>query len=331
MGLLHDIQNALVSVDRPLTDVLRMAKILAAKLDNAMLAEWVDQELNGYAKDAPTPPYRAPRAVPVYGNFIGDYHEGRNVPISVIQLKADYREGAWKGLFRTNFTQPIATYEDLLRGDAAQFKQPWDHDAVLLVQPTVFEEMQCIAAWRVVNRAMFVGVVDGVRNRLLDLVLELERQVPGAGDVLSSSLPASEEQLNQIIQNTIYAGKVTMSDQSTDYSINVHGTAGNIAGGQGNLVQQGDVQITQQGAELASLLPALRAAVQGLGDHLPPEQVEAADELVDGLEEEAGRPEVRQGRIRGLLQGLTAIATVAGPAGAAVIDAVQRISHALGT
>jgi hypothetical protein len=52
-----------------------------------------------------------------------------------------------------------------------------------LVQPTVYEGMQCIAAWRVVPRAMFVGVVDGVRNRLLDLVLELERQVPGSGDV----------------------------------------------------------------------------------------------------------------------------------------------------
>jgi hypothetical protein len=74
----------------------------------------------------------------------------------------------------------------------------------------------------------------------------------------------------------------------SDQSINVHGTAGNIAGGQGNLVQQGNAQITQHGADLASLLPALRVAVQELGDHLPPDQVEAADELVDSIEEEAG-------------------------------------------
>jgi AbiTii len=327
MGLLQDIQSALIASDRPLPDVLRMAKILAAKLDNALLAEWVDQELNGYAKDAPVPSYRASRAVPVFGDFTDGSYQARNVPISVIQLKADYREAASKGLFRVSFTDPIAAYEDVLRHDAVEFKQPWDHDAVLLVQPTVYEGMQCIAAWRVLNRSMFVGVVDGVRNRLLDLVLELERQVPGAGDVPSSRLPASKEQLNQIVQNTIYAERFVMSDQS----INVHGTAGNIAGGQGNVVQQGSVQINQQGADLASLLPALRAAVQDLGDHLPPDQVEAADELVDSLEEEAGRPEVRQGRIRGLLQGLTAIATVAGPAGAAVIDAVQRIGHALGT
>jgi hypothetical protein len=40
---------------------------------------------------------------------------------------------------------------------------------------------------------------------------------------------------------------------------------------------------------------------------------------------------LRQGRIRGLLQGLTGIASAGGPAAAAVIDAVQRIGDALGT
>jgi AbiTii len=183
MGLLQDIEHAVTSSDRPLSDVLRMGKILAAKLDNALLREWADQELNGYAKDAPLPPYRAPRTVPVCGDFTGPSHQARNVPISVIQLKAEYRGKAWKGLFRVGFTRPIAAYEDMLRHDAVEFREMWEHDVVLLVQPTVFEGMQCIAAWRVLSRDMLVRVVDGVRNRLLDLVLELERQVPGAGEV----------------------------------------------------------------------------------------------------------------------------------------------------
>jgi hypothetical protein len=56
MGLLQDIEHAVTSSHRPLSDVLRMAKILAAKLDNALLRDWVDQELNGYAEDAPCLP-----------------------------------------------------------------------------------------------------------------------------------------------------------------------------------------------------------------------------------------------------------------------------------
>jgi AbiTii len=240
MGLLQDIQHAATSSDRPLTDVLRMAKILAAKLDNSLLQEWADQELNGYAKDALLPPYRAPRTVPVCGDFTGVSHQARNVPISLIQLEAEYREDAAKGLFRVSFTRPIATYEDLLRHEAVEFREMWEHDVVLLIQPRVFEGMQCIAAWRVLSRDMLVDIVDGVRNRLLDLVLELERQVAGAGEVPSSSLPASKEQLNRLIQNTIYAQGVTVTDQS----VNVHGTAGNIAGGQGNRSLQGDVSTT---------------------------------------------------------------------------------------
>jgi AbiTii len=198
---------------------------------------------------------------------------------------------------------------------------------VLLVQPTVLEDMQCIAAWRVVTRARFVCVVDGVRNRLLDLVLELERQVPGAGDVPSSSLQTSPEQRNQIVQNTIYAERFTMSDQS----IHVQGTAGNIAGGQGNLVQQGNAQITQQDPELACLLPALRAAVRNLGDHLPPTRSRPQVSSSTASRRKPSDPSYARPVSAASCRGLTAIATVAGPAGAAVIDAVQRIGHALGT
>jgi hypothetical protein len=60
MGLLQDIEHAATSSDRPLTDVLRMAKLLAAKLDNALLREWADQELNGYTDNAPLPPSLPP-------------------------------------------------------------------------------------------------------------------------------------------------------------------------------------------------------------------------------------------------------------------------------
>jgi hypothetical protein len=93
-------------------------------------------------------PRTGPTDGPVFGDFTDGSYQARNVPISVVQLKAEYREAASKGLFRVSFPGPIATYEDVLHHDAVQFQQPWDHDSVLLVQPTVYEGMQCIAAWR---------------------------------------------------------------------------------------------------------------------------------------------------------------------------------------
>jgi AbiTii len=56
MALLQDIQNAIIDSDRPLAGVLRMAMVLAARLDNPMLQEWAERELNGYPEDAPLPP-----------------------------------------------------------------------------------------------------------------------------------------------------------------------------------------------------------------------------------------------------------------------------------
>jgi hypothetical protein len=105
----------------------------------------------------------------------------------------------------------------------------------MVSRPRVFEAMECMAAWRVLTRGQVLGVVEGVRNRLLEFVLELKRKAPDARDAPASELPLSKDQVTQIFNTTIYAGAVT------DQSVNVHGVAGNIAGGQGNRSQQGDV------------------------------------------------------------------------------------------
>jgi hypothetical protein len=98
--------------------------------------------------------------------------------------------------------------------------------------------MECMTAWRVLSRGLVVGVVEGVRNRLLEFVLELKREAPDAGDVPASELSLPKDRVTQIVNMTIYAGTVT------DQSINVQGTAGNIAGGQGNSSRQGDISPT---------------------------------------------------------------------------------------
>jgi hypothetical protein len=108
----------------------------------------------------------------------------------------------------------------------------------VIARPRVLEAMECMTAWRVLPRGQVIGVVEGVRNRLLEFVLELKREAPDAGDVPASELPISKDQVTQIVHMTIYAGTVT------DQSVNVQGTAGNIAGGQGNRSRQGDVSTT---------------------------------------------------------------------------------------
>jgi hypothetical protein len=200
-------------------------------------------------------------------------------------------------------------------------------DAIAVLQPQPLRDMNCMQAWRVLPRVEVMGVLEGVRNRLLDLVLKLEREAPDAGEVPSSTLPIATEQITNIVAATIYAGSSTV----TDNSIRVHGTAGNIAGGQGNRARQGDVVITQQGIDLGVLADAVRAAVEQLDGELPPEQLNAVQGLVEDLEEEATAPRPARRRMVRMLKGITAIAGAAGGAGAAVVDAAQAVHRALGS
>jgi AbiTii len=231
MGLLREIQDEVIDSDRLLASVLRKARVLAAELDNEPLRQWASHELNGYPDEAALPPYRALRPVPVRGTFAGPFgRQVENMPIPPQSVDERLRDM----LFTFAFTEPVAAYEEALRADQADPKAPWPAEALVVARPRVLEAMECMTAWRVLSRGQIVGVVEGVRNRLLEFVLELKREAPEAGDVPASELPLSKDQVTQIGNMTIYAGDVT------DQSINVQGVAGNIAGGQGNRSRQGE-------------------------------------------------------------------------------------------
>jgi hypothetical protein len=323
MGLLQDIQNATIDPERPLAAVLRMTKMLATRLDNHLLMEWVDHELTGYPEDGPLPAYRERRQALVLGKFTNGFWQVSNVEIPPSAVDEQFRDG-W--LFHITYSNSVGDYEAMLQAQPeGDFRFPWPLDAIAVLQPQPLRDMNCMQAWRVLPRVEVMGVLEGVRNRLLDLVLKLEREAPDAGEVPSSTLPISTEQITNIVAATIYAGSSTV----TDNSISVHGTAGNIAGGQGNRTRQGDVSI-QHGVDLARLAGAVRAAVALLDSHLPPEQLDAIQGLVEDVEEEAAAQRPAHQRLVRTLKGITALAAAAGSAGAAVIDAAQAMQRAIG-
>jgi hypothetical protein len=148
--------------------VLRKARVLAAERDNEPLRHWATHELNGYPDEAALPSYRARRPVPVLGNFAGPFGSRvENMPIPQLSVDERLRDG-W--LFNFAFTEPVAAYEEALRADQADLKAPWPAEGLVVARPRVLEAMECMTAWRVVPRGLVVGVVEGVRNRLLEFV-----------------------------------------------------------------------------------------------------------------------------------------------------------------
>ena len=178
MTLLSDIIDDATG-DTPVNTLLRKLKVLGSRTGAGVLDEWVSHELNGYPGSANLPDYRGPLEAVVLGHFLGRFGaEMINVPIPPSTFPEDLRDGA---LFNFWFRQPVAEIEDMTRSDSINF--PWPPDAVLYynyslrsgrIKRIVREDMSLATATRPVARQYFAAIVDAVRNRVLDLCLELE-------------------------------------------------------------------------------------------------------------------------------------------------------------
>lgn len=85
MFLIRSIQAEAIEAATSVSSLLRKCKLLAARLDHAQLAQWVEQELNGYPDDADLPAYRVTCAYS-YGNFAGPFSTATDLqtPVTVL-------------------------------------------------------------------------------------------------------------------------------------------------------------------------------------------------------------------------------------------------------
>jgi len=203
MSLLKDIQEAITNPSFRLADILRKAKVLAFRLDHQEFKYWVSQELNGYESNDNIPEYRILREVDSYGSFIGiDFSLAKNIPIPSLSLPEEYRE-----LMRTIYiNRGVEAIETLIQqsGNNLTLQIPWTPDAVDVLQPQIFTHMDCISAWREVCVSSFVEVLDTVKNRTLDFVLEIDSKFPNAGDIQYGDKPIPKSYINKVFRNCVF-------------------------------------------------------------------------------------------------------------------------------
>lgn len=241
MSLLRQIQDAAMSSEKPIGDLLRMCKVLASRLESKELSDWVDRELNGYADRDDLPAYRIVK-VNAAGHFSGAFGRAlKNAPIPASCLPNEFRDWA-----RVSYlTQPISAYGDAVRHkERSDLHIPWPADLVAYVGDKIYQDMNCLSAWQVLPRGAVVGLIDSVRNRVLNFALEIEKTAPDAGERSHDSPPVSKEQVSHVFHTYIY------------------GNVSNIASGSESVTQTADVHVEQ--GDFASLKAQLSKI--GLGD-----------------------------------------------------------------
>src|SRR5262245_49175877 len=109
MSLLREIEDAAVANEVALPVVLRKCRVLAARLRNDPLSNWVSWELDGYPSKEVLPSYRKAR-VSVEGHFSGFMGAQMNnfaLPQSAVP------EQLREALFHAYFLDGVASYEGL--------------------------------------------------------------------------------------------------------------------------------------------------------------------------------------------------------------------------
>lgn len=187
MDLLKQIQDAVLDRNSDLPTILRYCRVLAARLAHDDLKAWVTKELDGYDGCDPVPDYRR-TSVESRGYFSGPMGyvlDNAPIPLSIVPEK--FRDNIEHAYFR----ESVSALESLAKGKS--LKSSWPPELIAMVGEDVYQYLSMIDAWRVIPNSVISGILDTVRNRVLNFAIELESskvmdsQVEGLADEGSST------------------------------------------------------------------------------------------------------------------------------------------------
>ena len=221
MSLLDEIRSDLVNESADLSNTLRKAKILASAIGLPEFREWVDSELSGYTDTDKVPSYRRFRPTNL-GTFAGPFQSGiKNVVLPTFNLPEEVKDFAEN----LEFFDGVGALE-ARSADSAQIK--WPQEMVLLARGAMKMSggMALVDAHQPVPAYLISGILDQIKNKLLDFVLGLQES-----NITSEDL-----------DNRTVAPEVARNL----FHINVYGDRNIVASGeqvtqQANPIERGDI------------------------------------------------------------------------------------------
>jgi hypothetical protein len=204
VSLLSDIQSAATDPSYSTADLLRKCQILAFRLRHEQFKQWVAHELNGYPDDAVLPSYRGPFEADLKADTQGAFGAGvRNIGVPDWSIPEEVRAKVKE----MAFYQGIGTLENLIRDAqrAGETTVAVEFSTDLAVLTSVVANQQTVRMWKQLPVALVAGILDSVRSKALEFVLEIEEANPDAGTSTTAEPPVPLAQAD-IIFNTVILG-----------------------------------------------------------------------------------------------------------------------------
>jgi hypothetical protein len=163
-SLVRDLQRAALDTSTSVTTLLRMALVVATKLNLAEFASWVQSELKGYSDPDRIPQYRVLCGEPVVYNPFRGWE-------SFFTHNLDPEVAHRLRTFKLHY--PLAELEDHLRSEDAAFVLTYNEQTERMLIRTI-RPLPVRPGVRY-ERSQFRGILDAVRNIVLEWSLKLEQ------------------------------------------------------------------------------------------------------------------------------------------------------------
>ena len=187
MTILDQLIDGLTEDSISTSNALRKFLVVGSRLQSEPIKAWVNGELNGYGKTPleQYPSYRGPLSTPVQVLFAGPFQSWQNYYLAEHEVpdEGEFR----KAFFYIYLNQSLAALEEMTRAEDS-LGTPWPTNAVMQLRRWSSEQRaphmemyEVHSAKQLVSKPLLHGVIDAVRNKALQLALDLQADVPDAG------------------------------------------------------------------------------------------------------------------------------------------------------
>lgn len=287
VDILKSLREQVLDESESLVGLLRKCLALGALTGSDELRTWANNELKGYADDAPLPSYRSITA-PLYINQRGGNEYLTGQQINQLQIPSDLRQYVPDSLA---FRQPL---EEIVQMAASGQKSMKMGYAIFSVVAAEWTKM--LGPWQAVTALYYsvlpssiAGIVSMIRTTLVEIVIDLAKDVP------LDSLP-SKAKVDSVVQ--VHIGS------KDEYQVSVHTNHGVIGQGAGSK----QTQNISASTELTALIAQMREALADIDDSDQRADAEqAVDDFDEAVSEDDPEPEKIKRRSRALERITTAI------------------------
>jgi hypothetical protein len=204
MLLIQEIIDLLSSKSPSLENSLFKAKVLAHKLGETDLSQWVNSELTGYAGVDLLPSYRIV-SVTIMANISNGAYRYQDHPIPLAHIDKNLRER----LQTTHLTQSVAVIEKWAKNES---------DLSVVIAPEMYPKLSkglgngfsIERAWGKHSVGAMLQVIVEVRSRLLDFVLALSDKIPSEPDQNEIRKVSKEIGVKDIFRNAVFGNNTTI-------------------------------------------------------------------------------------------------------------------------